>query len=419
MPGKRRAPALYQRGPYSLHQRDGRKNLEIIWYDPAARRERSASAGTGDVREARAKLDKFYLESQGQKVCQSCGRPFDGHGAQLLTKAISDYLVLSVEKPSYHAIQSRLNQVLDYLEAKGLEETVCAQVDQRWADSYRTWARKQSYTAGSTTKLRTPATVEASVAQLAAAITATQPTKALFKPIPLKTVNRTPTYRADVKTLAAMFEYCLRPKGPDGAPVTPKQRKALLRQRANLLNFLRASVATWARPDAVHDIDTSPARRQWFSQAKVLALNPDGRDQTKKYRPQVPIAHQFAPHLDACKGQLIPVNSVRKAWEAMAAELDLPTDREAGMKLIRRTMATLGRKKIGEANWEQGRMMLGHVKFDMSEIYAFADPANLGLALKATEEIIDEIEAMCAGAFHRTFTAQIKAIPKGRTAKNR
>lgn len=78
---------------------------------------------------------------------------------------------------------------------------------------------------------------------------------------------------------------------------------------------------------------------------------------------------------------------------------------EAGPKLIRRSMATLVRKRIGEGSWPQGKMMLGHVKFDVSDIYAIPDPANLGIALEATETIIEEIEKLCPGAFYRTVTA--------------
>ena len=38
-------------------------------------------------------------------------------------------------------------------------------------------------------------------------------------------------------------------------------------------------------------------------------------------------------------------------------------------------------------------------------LYAISDPANLGLALEATETIIDEIEKLCPGAFCRIVTA--------------
>lgn len=206
------------------------------------------------------------------------------------------------------------------------------------------------------------------------------------------------------RELASMFRYCLHPKPIDGE--SAKKYEARVKQRDQLLRFLRASVATWGRPDAVHDINTNAERRQWISNARVLNLNYHGRKQTKKFRATVPIAKQFAPHLDGTEGEYISVNSVRKAWEAMAEEIGLPGDGESGLKLIRRSMATLARPRIGEANWRQGEMMLGHVKHNVSDIYALPDPANLGLALAATEAIIDEIDKACPGAFYREVTAE-------------
>lgn len=50
-------------------------------------------------------------------------------------------------------------------------------------------------------------------------------------------------------------------------------------------------------------------------------------------------------------------------------------------------------------------MMLGHVRADISDIYAIRDTANLGLALAATESIIEEVESLAPGAFCREFTA--------------
>lgn len=84
----------------------------------------------------------------------------------------------------------------------------------------------------------------------------------------------------------------------------------------------------------------------------------------------------------------------------MRNAIGLPRERgQAGSKLIRRSMATLVRKRIGEANWRQGEMMLGHVKASISDIYAIPDPANLGLALAATTAIIGEIETLAPGAY--------------------
>ncbi len=162
---------------------------------------------------------------------------------------------------------------------------------------------------------------------------------------------------------------------------------------------LPISVATWCRPDAAHEVSTDPERDQWISAAKVLQLNQKGRRQTKKYRPSVPVPHQLARLLDASAGFYVPEDSVRKAFEAMLDELGLPRQRETGLKLIRRSVAQLGRRALGEEKWRQGEVMLGHMKSSTSDLYALRDPANLGSALAFTEGLIDEIERLAPGAF--------------------
>ena len=69
------------------------------------------------------------------------------------------------------------------------------------------------------------------------------------------------------------------------------------------------------------------------------------------------------------------------------------------MKLIRRSISQLVRDRIGEHRWPQGQMMLGHTKTTTSDLYALQKPAHLGLALRHTEAIIDEIERAISGAF--------------------
>lgn len=146
-----------------------------------------------------------------------------------------------------------------------------------------------------------------------------------------------------------------------------------------------------------------------MASGRVLNLNPKGRRQTKKFRPIIPVPRQLAPLLDQLDGKWLTVSSVRHGWDTMREALGLPGGREAGEKLIRRSMATLARQRIGEANWRQGEIMLGHVKASISDIYAVPDPANLGLALKATESIIDEIEQLAPGAFKRITALRVVA----------
>ena len=108
--------------------------------------------------------------------------------------------------------------------------------------------------------------------------------------------------------------------------------------------------------------------------------------------------------LDAEIGYYVSVDSVRKAFEAMQATLGLPGDGESGMKLIRRSMAHLGRQRLGERDWVEGQIMLGHKRITTSDTYAPFDTGYLVRALEVTDGIIAEIEKLVPGAFHRTNT---------------
>lgn len=423
--------SLYSRGKYRLdwdRRKDGSLRtpfLQIVWYDDAARRNRSRSTGTGDVRKAEEALDRLYLERErGQAVCPTCGKPVDAAAGHLVTQAITDYLVAKRDVTSYDAIKPRLSHVFDFLEETGRLGVTCDQVDEAMIAIFRAWSAKKPVIEGIHARKereRAPGTTEASVRSLAAAINYAHgrrdtPFKAAFTALPPATVSRTPTFRADVKQLAAMFRYCIDPQPPRGEIWSDKMRDRQKLHRQNLLRFLQISVATWCRPDAAHDVSTKPERDQWISKARVLQLNPKGRRQTKKYRPSVPVPERMARLLDETSGFFVTVDSVRKAFEAMLDELGLPRDRETGLKLIRRSVAQICRRKIGEERWRQGEIMLGHAKISTSDLYALFDPANLGVALAATTDLISEIEALTPGAYSPLHTGiapgNIRAVPQ-------
>lgn len=46
---------------------------------------------------------------------------------------------------------------------------------------------------------------------------------------------------------------------------------------------------------------------------------------------------------------------------------------------------------VYEWNWAQDEMMLGHQKASTSDVYAIPGSTHVGLALAATEQVIDEI----------------------------
>lgn len=380
MPATKRPSPIYQRGDFKLYERADRGNLEIVWYDNGRRRERSRSAGTRDVQAAKEALDRLYLETEGRTFCPTCGQPTKGgEGNPFVTEVIADYLLMNEGKPE---LAPRMAHVSLYI-SENDKFLRCDQVDQAWVDKFRKHLlAKPIVSPTGKERPRAPGTAENSIIGLAAAIRA-KTGRVHFKALQVREINRTPLHRSSVDELAAMFRYAMEPK----------------KRRDNLLAFLRISVATWCRPDAAYDFSTEPKRRQWMPQIPAIALNPDGRKQTRKYRATVPAPRQIVGLLNAARGPFINVSSVRSAWDAMAIELGLPNEGEAGTKLIRRSVSHLARRIIGEEHWRQGEIMLGHHKTSISDLYALPAIENLGRALAATEQIIDQIEAIAPGAF--------------------
>lgn len=405
MPKTKRAEPIYKRGGFRLYPRPGR-NHEIVWYDVAAGRERSASAGTTETDEAIAALDAKFLEiTRGVDFCPHCLRPYAQDSGRLVTEAIELARHDAIGKDSEAAINARLDHVVTYIGTLPSAAVFCHDVTERWVGKFRTWAKKQPIiTPTGKHKARSVSTVENSVLQLAAAIRVVGE-KPRFKPIPMKEVNRTPEYRATVERLAEMFRYAMEPK----------------KRRGHLLAFLRGSVVTLGRPDAVLDISTAKERGQWNSEHGALALNPRGRRQTRKRRATVAVARQARWIFDECEGFLVPVDSVKTAWNGMAAEIGLPSDGEAGTKLIRRSMAHIIRGRLNDMEKAEDELevFLGHRVIDsVSELYAPFSPAYLRTVKSIIETIIDELEALAPGAFYRDLTAEGGNVASIARAKN-
>ncbi|WP_236036100.1 hypothetical protein [Rhizorhabdus histidinilytica] len=405
---------LYKRGRYRLgYDRKLRSPyLQIFWYDAAAGRNRQRSTGTEDVQQAENELDALYLKKErGASVCSACGQPLRQGARHLVTAAIADYLVARESRPSIGAMRARLGHVTAYLTETERLDTACEDVDEDWIEGFREWAQEVPIVSPTgKTRERAPGTVEASVRMLAAAINFAHGRKdtlfpATFAAKAPEEVSRTPAYRADVAMLAKMFRYCVDPWDIDEHNTWARRRL----NRAQLHRFLQISVATWARPDAAHDVSTDRAKDQWHSNARALNLNPKGRAQTKKYRPIVPIASRMAALLDANTGFYVSVDSVKAAFESMQVALDLPRDGETGLKVIRRSMAHLARERLGERDWIEGQIMLGHKKVTTSDTYAPFNTGYLGQALRVTEEIIDAIEKLTPGAFGPPYVKEITA----------
>lgn len=189
---------------------------------------------------------------------------------------------------------------------------------------------------------------------------------------------------------------------------------------------LKAATMQWldgctlGRPSAVCDISTRSDREQWRPGGHLLKLNPKGRTQTRKRRAEVAMPRQLEAWLAATRadgstnGWLInwrgnPVRDVGTSWDRMLTELGLPRDREHKSYLVRRSMATIlrcwhherGRTKVDA--WEL-EAQLGHRRRSTTEVYALANPNARDTVQTALQEVLDELERLAPGGFHRRNT---------------
>ena len=437
MPRRAKAKGLYQRGPYWLdwdRKTDGSLRspyLAIFWYDAERGRIRSAGTRSDDLDTAKQALDRHYLQhTEGEAICPTCGQRRTAATGFMLVRAIADYLASHDHLVSIDAVRARLAHVLRYVAVTGAPDVRCERIDEDWVRRFRAWLAAEPVvsTAGTVrTEPRSAGTIENSVIQLAAAINTAHKRgdtsrPAQFQPIPTKELNRTPQRRLTIEELAAAFRYT-------------QEETHRANERVALHRFLMISVATAARPDAAHAFSLDPAKRQWNPDRRVIALNPAGRRQTKKRRATVIAPWQFARRLDGItKGSFVPVISVRSAWDTMADHLGWPRDGEGGMKIVRRSIAQLlrdaGTPRAWSKQWrapkrkvptEQIEAQLGHNEIDsVTDLYAAFDPDYLAQATAAIEGIIDSIEALCPGAFHRSDTGDAgKIVPIGASKKAR
>lgn len=158
--------------------------------------------------------------------------------------------------------------------------------------------------------------------------------------------------------------------------------------------FLALAFGTLSRPEAILDL----TREMVDFDRRLIATNPPGRVQTKKYRPVVPVPAFLLPWLEAApKGPLVAwhgkgIDSFKTSFRRMRRRAVL--GQEVVAKTIRHTMATeLRSAGVPEAEI-QG--MLGHRAYSgKTEIYAKYRPDYLGLASQAIDGYMMGLRSSC------------------------
>lgn len=401
--------AIYSRGDYWLGTRSVSENFYVFRYDIEGRRTRYWTTHTSDVTEAMKKLDEHWLASTDQSpaYCDKCGQKIADGSAYSVIQAIADYKLEHGSKMvSYEAIRSRLNHVVRFVLERNTEDLPCsAATSDQFAKAFRAWLMPQpviwTNLAGeiTTQHVRTRSSVEESVHQLRAALNfavkrGRSDAKPVFATSGRSVVSKPIKTRASLDQLGEMVAYAAEPN----------------KRREGLYRFIVASICTVGRPDAIFDMNVSPERFQYDADEKFFDLNPHGREQTKKYRPTLPILSPLQALIDTASddGWVVhyygrQVDNVRSAWRAMVADLGYPGGREWGAYILRRSMSKLLRES-GALAWDvQGYM--GHRTAGTTEIYTHG--SLFPTATEKLESIVANIDTK-SGYCISTFARQLR-----------
>lgn len=421
---------VYQRGGFwlDLDRGAGGKptspNWYIFWYDPASGHQRRTSTRTSDVRIACDKLDQHFLAVHKPTLSDQ-----DHYS---VPTAISDYwLEHGSNQASSEAIRARLKLLTRFLDVEvdagrlhdpilpiDLDDGVLMRL-RAWATADPIIARKKDKDGNwvdGEARPRSASTAEESIIALKAALNHAHGKRRIRYVPPLKHKTRdqvTParTYRLSLDGIAELLDYTMTGAGKYGGHA---DRLIPLRR------YLVGAICTIARPDAILDMSVARQRGQWMQSERRFALNPEGRLQTKKVRPVLPVVnvlHSWLTSTDewlVCREsksfdgdqqidvvEQLRVASVRSAWDSAREALGIPDG--WGPKLIRHSMATiLANRRVDLIELE---IALGHrVLGKTSSRYAIFEPDYLATIRDGIEDVLADLMRGSGGALHPKLT---------------
>lgn len=421
---------VYQRGEYWLDLAKGAggkpvsERWYIWWYDTTTGHQRRKSTGTADVRLACDKLDEHYLATHRPTTVEQ--------DTYEVSDAMTDYwLEEGQNRSSSDAIKARLKLFTLFVDHEAdagrlPSPFIPDAIDDAFLNRFRAWGLAQPIVArkkdeggnwvDGKSRPRSASTVEESVIALKAALNHAFARRRTRYVPPLKHKTRdqvTPqrTYRLSLDAIAEILDFTMRGSGNYAG-----HAELLIPMR----RYTIAAICTLARPDAILDMNVKRERGQWMQNERRFALNPEGRFQTKKVRPVVPVVDllhswlaitdewfvcRYHRHFDdAQQVELIDqerVASVKKGWLSTRAALGIPDG--WGPKLLRHSMATILANR--GVNLVELEMALGHrVLGKTSSRYAIFEPDYLGSVRDGINDVVNDLQRKVGRALHPTFT---------------
>ncbi len=338
------------------------------WFDNATRQTRRAALGTRDFEQAQMMLARWVVLNETLRDEQPADVPLD--------VALARYVASRKDVPSLDAIERAAEKVKGFF---GPDEMIAGLTLERQNDLEQD-LRERGYSAGYIARIQTT---------LKAALNRAYKNGEIASAPYVRVVGSQAT-RERVLSLpeaAALFNA----EPPD-----------------HIFRFLLLSFNTLARPEALFELQPF----QIDFENRLLALNPPGREQTKKHRPTLPITDTLLPWLKAWAGsryyvqwhdqQKAPVDSIKTTWRTLRADAErllLEADPKHGGLVdvvpytIRHTMATELRRR-GVPQWEIAGMLGHRADGGVTERYAKFAPDHLGKAAAAIDDYFNELQPL-------------------------
>lgn len=336
---------LWEFGEQWVTDRPNTTNLYRAWYDAAARKVRYASLNTADLEDAKRQLAAFVLKHDAMPKLAPAG-------VELEAVLERYWLQHGIDTAAARSAKAAIGMWKRHFGSGALVSDVtletCKAMIARW--------RREGRSDGTIARY-----LGVGRAAFSRAVKAEELTYA--PPVPSVTSSAEYSHVATDAQMAAFLNAINRP---------------------HLTLYCLIRIGTGCRDDAARDL--SPAQVDFARE--VIALNPDGRVQTKKRRPTLKLVPTLAQALQEAEGADPYVSlhgkrqgEIRRVWSATRARAKLPD--HFIPKILRHTMATHLRTQ-GVPEWEaQG--WLGHRAAGTSERYAKFRPEFMAASAAATE----------------------------------
>lgn len=152
---------------------------------------------------------------------------------------------------------------------------------------------------------------------------------------------------------------------------------------------------TWARPGAILSLNL---KRQINDNSGIVHLNPEGRRQNKKYRPDIRLTDNLSAWVKEwdCEYPISregePLTTIKKVFKAHAKRMGMP---QMTPYSLRHFMGTNIRRVEGcEVSREQRQEWLGHKPQDTTSWYEHFDPEWLREAMMGTDRILSRLDGL-------------------------